>query len=91
MSTETPEWAKERPDTVLVYHQRTETSGCICGWAELGRLHAEHQVAALAEAGWAVVPTGRIADLERKNANLGRLVNGNAPEGYVLVKAEVTP
>ena len=27
---------------VLVYHWRTETSGCGCGWAELGRSHAEH-------------------------------------------------
>jgi len=27
---------------VLVYHQPTSTSGCICGWAKLGASHAEH-------------------------------------------------
>jgi len=27
---------------VLVYHQPTSTSGCICGWAVLGASHAEH-------------------------------------------------
>ncbi len=29
---------------VLVYHQPTNTSGCHCGWAELGRSHPEHVV-----------------------------------------------
>lgn len=29
---------------VLVYHWRTNTSGCGCGWAELGRSHPEHVV-----------------------------------------------
>lgn len=27
---------------VLIYHQRTATSGCGCGWAVLGASHAEH-------------------------------------------------
>lgn len=27
---------------VLVYHWRTETSGCGCGWGVLGASHAEH-------------------------------------------------
>lgn len=27
---------------VLVYHQPTNTSGCICGWAKLGASHPEH-------------------------------------------------
>jgi len=27
---------------VLVAHQPTSTSGCICGWAVLGASHAEH-------------------------------------------------
>lgn len=27
---------------VLVYHYRTDTSGCGCGWAELGQSHCEH-------------------------------------------------
>lgn len=29
---------------VLIYHQRARDSGCICGWRELGRAHAEHIV-----------------------------------------------
>lgn len=28
--------------TVLIYHWRTATSGCGCGWAELGVSHSEH-------------------------------------------------
>ena len=27
---------------VLVYHWRTNTSGCGCGWGVLGASHAEH-------------------------------------------------
>lgn len=27
---------------VIVYHWRTNTSGCGCGWAELGKSYAEH-------------------------------------------------
>lgn len=27
---------------VLVYHWATNTSGCGCGWAELGKSHPEH-------------------------------------------------
>ena len=27
---------------VLVYHWRTNTSGCGCGWSELGHSHPEH-------------------------------------------------
>lgn len=27
---------------VLIYHQATNTSGCICGWAVLGASHAAH-------------------------------------------------
>jgi hypothetical protein len=29
---------------VLIYHWRTDTSGCGCGWARLGHSHAEHVV-----------------------------------------------
>lgn len=29
---------------ILVYHWRTNTSGCGCGWVSLGRSHAEHVV-----------------------------------------------
>jgi hypothetical protein len=34
---------------VLVAHQRTDTSGCHCGWGRLGHSHAAHVLAALAE------------------------------------------
>lgn len=27
---------------VLVNHQSTSTSGCICGWSELGKMHPRH-------------------------------------------------
>lgn len=41
---------------VLVAHQRKDLTSCICGWAELGRSHAEHVANALeAEVG----PLGR--------------------------------
>lgn len=29
---------------VLIYHQQTPTSGCHCGWAELGKSYCEHVV-----------------------------------------------
>ncbi len=29
---------------ILVYHWRTNNSGCGCGWAELARSHPEHVV-----------------------------------------------
>jgi hypothetical protein len=36
---------------ILVDHQRLDIRSCLCGWAELGRLHAGHQAAMLREAG----------------------------------------
>lgn len=33
---------RDRLVEVLVYHQRTDTSGCHCGWAVLGASYAEH-------------------------------------------------
>lgn len=41
----------ETAEAVLVAHQRYDITGCRCGWSELGRSHARHQVAALREAG----------------------------------------
>lgn len=38
-------------EAVLIAHQRRDVGSCLCGWAELGRSHAGHQVAALREAG----------------------------------------
>jgi hypothetical protein len=38
-------------EAVLVAHQRLDIKGCLCGWSELGKSHAAHQVRKLAEAG----------------------------------------
>jgi hypothetical protein len=63
MSTETPEWAKADPADVLVYHQRNGIKGCTCGWAEVGKSFPKHQVAALFDAGWGVVPRRGLAEM----------------------------
>lgn len=39
-----------RAEAILIAHQR-HRGGCLCGWAELGKSHAGHQVAMLREAG----------------------------------------
>lgn len=36
------EYNREKLVNTLVYHQQTNTSGCHCGWAELGKSWAEH-------------------------------------------------
>lgn len=41
----------ERAIALLIAHQRWDVGGCLCGWAELGKSHAAHQVEALARAG----------------------------------------
>lgn len=38
-------------ETILVAHQRQTIRSCLCGWSELGRSHARHQVQMLREAG----------------------------------------
>lgn len=38
-------------EAVLIAHSRMDISGCLCGWSELGRSHAAHQVRMLAGAG----------------------------------------
>jgi hypothetical protein len=38
-------------EKILIDHQRRDFSGCICGWAELGKSHPGHQVAMLREGG----------------------------------------
>lgn len=38
-------------ELILVAHQRRDISSCLCGWAELGKSHARHQVTMLREAG----------------------------------------
>lgn len=41
----------ELAEAILIAHQRRDIGSCLCGWAELGRSHAGHQVAKLREAG----------------------------------------
>lgn len=38
-------------EMILVNHQR-HRGGCLCGWNELGKSHARHQVSVLRDAGW---------------------------------------
>lgn len=40
-----------RAEAILIAHQRRDIGSCLCGWAELGKSHAGHQVAKLREAG----------------------------------------
>jgi hypothetical protein len=41
----------ELAEMILVAHQRQTSRSCLCGWDELGRSHAKHQVAMLRKAG----------------------------------------
>lgn len=41
----------ETAEAILVAHQRRDYGSCLCGWSELGKSHAGHQVAVLREAG----------------------------------------
>lgn len=45
------------PVGVLVAHQR-HGDGCLCGWHVLGASHCQHQIEALAAAGYAIVNGG---------------------------------
>lgn len=40
-----------RAEAILISHRRLDIKGCLCGWADLGKSHAGHQVAMLREAG----------------------------------------
>lgn len=40
--TTTTPYDRTRLVDVLVYHWRTNTAGCGCGWGELGQSHPEH-------------------------------------------------
>jgi len=41
----------QRAEAILISHQRRDVGSCLCGWSELGKSHAGHQVAKLQEAG----------------------------------------
>lgn len=45
----------QQAEAILIAHQRRDVGSCLCGWAELGKSHAGHQVAVLREAG--LLPT----------------------------------
>ena len=49
----------ELAEAILIAHQRHTIGSCLCGWAELGRSHAGHQVAMLREAGLLTDPDAR--------------------------------
>lgn len=38
-------------EAILIAHQRRDVGSCLCGWSELGKSYAGHQVAMLCEAG----------------------------------------
>lgn len=40
-----------RAEAILISHQRRDAGSCLCGWAELGKSHAGHQVEQLRAAG----------------------------------------
>lgn len=42
---------RDTAEAILVAHQRMDIRGCLCGWNEIGRSHAKHQVEMLAKAG----------------------------------------
>lgn len=64
---------------VLVYHYRTDTSGCGCGWAELGRSHPEH-VADVYE-----MAVGLRADHDACHATPPKVEPGSA-EGFTILR-----
>lgn len=47
----TPPEVLRAAEAVLIAHTRVDIKGCFCGWSELGRSHAAHQVHMLAGAG----------------------------------------
>lgn len=53
----------ERVAEVLVKHQRQNASSCLCGWAELGHSHPEHQAEQLTAAGFGDVREAAAAGL----------------------------
>lgn len=46
-----PETVAATAQAILIAHQRRDIRSCLCGWSELGRCHAGHQVRMLVEAG----------------------------------------
>lgn len=52
-------------EAILISHQRRDVGGCLCGWSELGKSHAGHQVMMLREAGLLVENGCTAPDHER--------------------------
>jgi hypothetical protein len=42
---------EQTAEAILVAHQRHTSSSCLCGYSDLGRSHARHQVTMLRNAG----------------------------------------
>jgi hypothetical protein len=51
MATPEKRAVRQLAEEILIYHQRKDITGCICGWAELGKSHPGHQVEMLTRAG----------------------------------------
>jgi hypothetical protein len=91
-------WRHRLVVTPFAFDYCASQIGETCGWTTNAdeplchALHRDHLTGKIMDAlnrlGLVVVPAERIADLERKNANLGRLAAGGAPAGYALVRAE---
>jgi hypothetical protein len=78
---------------VLVYHQPTNTSGCICGWSVLGASHPEHvaDVYELARTGSAsgtpVILEPLTVDYWRLTRALGGVLDHDSPEFWRVAEA----
>jgi len=50
-STASTETVSGTAEAILIAHQRYDSGSCLCGWSELGKSYAAHQVRMLVEAG----------------------------------------
>lgn len=78
----------ETAEAILVAHQRRDYGSCLCGWSELGKSHARHQVAMLSEAsalaaGAVVELAGALADCVVKATPYG-VQDGDFVATYIL-------
>lgn len=83
--------AKNRPTMieVLVAHQRQDAGSCLCGWADLGRSHAEHQVAELAKHGYGDHAEALEAAARECPVGRGNHVPGSAVRAWLFGRAEL--
>ena len=55
----TPPEVMRAAEALLIAHTRVDIKECFCGWSEIGRSHAAHQVHMLAGAGLLADRSGR--------------------------------